>query len=66
MAYMGFKAVEESARKSGAKNPAAVAASIGRRKYGKERFQKAAAQGKSLRGAPSMLRVPKVGVGKGY
>lgn len=41
-----FKAVEESARLGGATNPAAVAASIGRKKYGKKRFQEMAAAGK--------------------
>lgn len=46
--YMGFKAVEKSAKKGGAENPAAVAASIGRKKYGKEKFQKAAAASKKM------------------
>lgn len=41
-----FKAVEASAKASGAENPAAVAAAIGRKKYGKKRFQKMAAAGK--------------------
>lgn len=41
-----FKAVEASARASGAKNPKAVAAAIGRKKYGKKKFQKMAAQGR--------------------
>lgn len=41
-----FKAVEASAKAGGAKNPGAVAASIGRKKYGKKRFQKMAAAGK--------------------
>ena len=41
--YMGFKAVEKAAKKGGAENPGAVAASIGRKKYGKAAFQKAAA-----------------------
>lgn len=41
-----FKAVEASASKSGAKNPAAVAAAEGREKYGKQRFQKMAAAGR--------------------
>jgi len=42
--YMGFKKLEASiAAKGGVRNPAAVAASIGRKKYGKEKFQKAAA-----------------------
>jgi hypothetical protein len=46
--YMGFKAVEKAAAKGGAENPAAVAASIGRKKYGKKAFQKAAAAGKKM------------------
>ena len=46
--YMGFKAVEKAAKKGGAENPAAVAASIGRKKYGKAKFQKAAAAGKKM------------------
>ena len=41
-----FKAVEKAARLGGAKNPAAVAAAIGRKKYGKKRFQQMAAKGK--------------------
>jgi hypothetical protein len=44
--YMGFKAVMAAAKKGGARNPAAVAASIGREKYGKEKFQAMAAKGK--------------------
>lgn len=56
MAYMGFKALEDSLmKKKGIRNPGAVAASIGRKKYGAKKFNKAAAAGKSLRGAkPSM------------
>lgn len=41
-----FKAVAKSANLGGAKNPEAVAAAIGRKKYGKTRFQKMAARGK--------------------
>ena len=37
-----FAEVEASARKSGAKNPAAVAAAAGMKKYGKEKMQKMA------------------------
>lgn len=47
--YMGFKAVEESAAKSGARNPAAVAAAIGRKKYGKRAMGHASALGRSGR-----------------
>jgi hypothetical protein len=46
--YMGFKAVMASAKKGGARDPAAVAAAIGRKKYGKEKFQAAAAAGKKM------------------
>ncbi len=46
--YEGFKAVEESAAKSGASDPGAVAAAIGRKKYGKEAFQHAAAEGHKM------------------
>ena len=41
-----FKKVEASAKKSGAKNPAAVAASVGMAKYGKAKFEKMAAKGR--------------------
>lgn len=54
MAYQGFKAVEASAAASGAKNPAAVAAMAGRKKYGTKRFNAAAAAGKKMRGMKPM------------
>jgi len=41
-----FAAVKASAAASGATNPGAVAAAIGRRKYGKARFQAMAAAGR--------------------
>lgn len=42
-----FKQLEHKlAGKPGVNNPFAVAASIGRKKYGKEKFQKLAAKGK--------------------
>jgi ribosomal protein L25 (general stress protein Ctc) len=47
--YMGFKKLAASIKaKGGARDPAAVAASIGRKKYGKEKFQAAAAAGKKM------------------
>lgn len=47
--YMGFDKLEKAIKKGGsARDPGAVAAAIGRKKYGKERFQKAAAAGKKL------------------
>ncbi len=41
-----FAAVEASARKSGARNPAAVAAAAGIKKYGASRMAKMAAKGR--------------------
>jgi hypothetical protein len=41
-----FKAVEASARASGARNPAAVAAAAGRKKYGAKKMAKMAAAGR--------------------
>jgi len=41
-----FKAVERSARKGGARNPAAVAAAAGRKKYGAAKMAKMAAAGR--------------------
>ena len=47
--YMGFKKTVAAVKKGGsAENPEAVAAAIGRKKYGKEKFQQAAAKGKKL------------------
>lgn len=41
-----FKAVEASARKSGARDPKAVAAAVGRKKFGAKRMAKMAAAGR--------------------
>jgi hypothetical protein len=41
-----FKELSKKLASKGAKDPDAVAASIGRKKYGKEKFQKLAAAGK--------------------
>ena len=41
-----FRAVAKAAKAGGARNPEAVAAAIGRKKYGKARFQRMAARGK--------------------
>lgn len=41
-----FKALERSVAAGGARDPGAVAAAIGRKKYGKKRFQKMAAAGR--------------------
>ena len=48
MAYQGFASVKRSAAASGARDPGAVAAAIGREKYGAKKFNHAAATGTSL------------------
>lgn len=50
MAYMGFQALQSKIEKGGKSKAAAgaIAASIGRKKYGKKKFQAAAAKGKKL------------------
>lgn len=59
MGYVGFGKLESKiAAKGGVRNPGAVAADIGREKYGKKKFQKAAAAGKSLRGAKPAHNTP--------
>ena len=51
MAYVGFQKLESKiAARGGVRNPGAVAAAIGRKKYGKAKFQKAAAAGHSMKG----------------
>ena len=52
MAYVGFNKLQSKIEAQG-KSPeaaGAIAASIGRKKYGAKKFNKAAAQGKSMRG----------------
>lgn len=41
-----FKKLSQDLKKKGAKDPEALAAWIGRKKYGKDKFQKLAAKGK--------------------
>ena len=41
-----FKAVEKAAAKSGAENPEAVAAVVGRKKYGQKKMTSLAVKGK--------------------
>lgn len=53
MAYIGFNKLQGKIESEG-KSPkaaAAIAASIGRKKYGSKKFNKAAAKGASLKGA---------------
>lgn len=55
MAYVGFdKLKAKIGAKGGVRDPGAVAASIGRRKYGKKAMSKAASSGKSLKGHRTM------------
>ena len=52
MAYVGFKALEgKLAGRKGVSNPGALAAYIGRQKYGNKTFNKAAATHTTLRKA---------------
>ncbi len=53
MSYMGFDALKAKL-KGKVGNPGAVAASIGRKKYGKAKFQKAAASGTKMKGMKPM------------
>jgi hypothetical protein len=47
--YIGFSRLKSQiAARGGVRDPGAVAAAIGRRKYGKRRFQSAAARGQKL------------------
>lgn len=55
MGYMGFKRLSASLDGK-VENPDAVAASIGRAKYGKPAFQKAAAAGKKMRGVRPSIK----------
>jgi hypothetical protein len=48
MAREGFKKLEKDLAAHGAIDPAGLAASIGRKKYGAKKFNAAAAKGKKL------------------
>lgn len=54
MAYTGFKKLSGKLAKQGASNPDALAAAIGRKKYGKAKFQKAAADHRSMKNMKGM------------
>lgn len=56
MSYIGFSGLEKKLAAKGIRHPGALAAVIGRHKYGKKKFNKAAASGHSLRGAKPMKR----------
>lgn len=52
MSYVGFNKLQgELAQRKGVSNPGALAAYIGRRKYGAQKMASAAAKGQSLQGA---------------
>jgi hypothetical protein len=52
--YVGFDKLKgELAKRPGVKNPAALSAYLGRRKYGAKRFDRYAAKGKKMRGVES-------------
>ena len=59
MDYMGFKAVKASAAAGGARDPGAVAAAIGRKKYGSAKFQGYASKGKSMKGVSPLKKKKK-------
>lgn len=44
-----FKSLKKKLAKKGVKNPAALAASIGRKKYGKKKFQSLATKGRAYK-----------------
>lgn len=46
--YEGFPKLTKELEAKGVKSPKGLAASIGRKKYGKKKFQMAAAKGKPL------------------
>lgn len=49
MAHIGFSKLKAMIAKSGANNPGAVAASIGRKKYGDKAMEKAASSHTALK-----------------
>ena len=51
MAYIGFAKLRAKMAASGVRDPDAAAATKGRQKYGKAKFQSYAAKGKTMRGA---------------
>ena len=55
MAYIGFKALESKlGARPGVTNPGALAASIGRKKYGAQKFNRYVSAGKSMRRAATL------------
>lgn len=57
MAFVGFdKLSDKLSHQKGVKNPDALAASIGNKKYGKKAMHKGAATGHSLKGLQSLIK----------
>jgi hypothetical protein len=56
--YMGFSKLVAKIEAEGKSEESAkaIAASVGRKKYGKKKFQKAAAEGKSLKNAKPLKK----------
>ena len=55
-----FRGLEAALTKPGVRDPAALAAAIGRRKYGKERFQELAKHGKDKAAKGKSTRTKRV------
>lgn len=67
MAYIGFDRLKNQlSHEAGVDNPGAVAAAIGRKKYGAKKMAKAAASGKSLRRAATLSQMKGGGGGGSY
>jgi hypothetical protein len=47
--YIGFKKLKSKLAQGGASSPGGLAAYVGRKKYGREKFQRAAAAGRTMR-----------------
>lgn len=55
MSYIGFDALKNKMAGEGVRNPAAAAASVGRKKYGARKMGEASAFGRKHPGAKPML-----------
>ncbi len=60
MAYIGFDALKQKlAGRPGVTNPGALAAYIGKKKYGAKKFNAAAAKGKKMKGMKPLKKAAK-------
>ncbi len=64
MVYMGFDKLKGKLAKKGVENPGGLARTIGEKKYGKEKFAKAAKEGKNMKDETPLKKgtKPKKGV----